>query len=204
MPPVTHVVVVDDDPEIRETLRLILEREGFVVSLCADADSFWTVAAAYRIDLALLDIRLPGEDGVSIARRLRAESDIGIIMVTGVNETIDKVVGLEVGADDYVGKPFDRHELVARIRAVLRRRQHLDSALSPLMARVDSLAQSLEAAASRIADATGRAETLSRESTKPHPLSSCPTCGSVITYRQAEKGRLGICGACGWTHFLED
>lgn len=205
-----HIVVVDDDSEIRETLRRILEREAFRVSLCSNAVEFWTVVTEGPVDLAMLDIRMPGEDGISIARRLRAETDICIIMVTGQNETMDRVIGLEIGADDYIGKPFDRHELIARVRAVLRRRSISATSVAPLATRMDQITQALEAAAGRIVDAAEKVENRSQEAGKledmfkAHSVTSCPQCGSGITYYRAEKGRLGICGACGWTHFVDD
>lgn len=204
-----HIVAEDDDEGIRQTLRQILEREGFRVSTCANAVEFWALAAASPPDLVLLDVQMPGEGGISIARRLRAESDASIIMVTGLNETIDRVVGLEVGADDYVGKPFDRRELVARIHSVLRRRASGRGEGSPLAARIDRMASMLEAVKNTITDVGDKVLTrdqdVSRleEIVKPKRLRSCPQCGSNITYHPAESGSLGICGACAWTHFLD-
>jgi len=204
----THIAVVDDDDGIRLTLRQILEREGFQVSTCADAVEFWSLMAATPAALVLLDIQMPGEGGISIARRLRAETDTAIIMVTGLNDTVDRVIGLEVGADDYIGKPFDRRELVARIHSVLRRKGTTE--VSPLAARIDRIASALEAVTDKITDVGGkvadREHDLSRieDMFRAKRVTSCPQCGSTITYYQAESGHLGICKACGWTHFLED
>lgn len=204
-----HVVVVDDDEGIRGTLRHILEREEFRVSTCANAVEFWALAAQAPPDLVLLDVQMPGEGGISIARRLRAESDASIIMVTGLNETIDRVIGLEVGADDYVGKPFDRRELVARIHSVLRRRVTGICEVSPLAARIDRMASALKAVTDRIGDVGDKVQnrehvvSMIEEIVKPKRLNSCPQCGSKITYHQAESGSLGFCRACAWSHFLD-
>ncbi|TAN49564.1 MAG: response regulator [Rhodospirillales bacterium] len=202
-----HIVVVDDDEGIRGTLRQILEREEFRVSTCANAVEFWALVAQTPADLVLLDIQMPGEGGISIARRLRAESDASIIMVTGLNETVDRVVGLEVGADDYVGKPFDRRELVARIHSVLRRSG--TPGISPLSARIDRIASALEAVADQITNVGEKVQSRDADVSriedifKAKRLSACPQCGSGIAYHRAESGSLGICGACGWTHFLD-
>jgi DNA-binding response OmpR family regulator len=205
-----HVVVVDDDEGIRLTLRQILEREGFVVSTCANAEEFWLRIAATPADLVLLDIQMPGEGGISIARRLRVETDIAIIMVTGLNETVDRVIGLEVGADDYVGKPFDRRELLARIHSVLRRKGTGMQEASPLEARIDRIASALKEVSGKISDMDEKVQIRDHDLSKIEDIfkvkqvHSCPQCGSGITYHQAEGGKLGICGACGWTHFLEE
>ena len=116
-----HVLVVDDDVRIQRLVSRYLSREGFRVSTAADGEEMQRVLDDDDVELVLLDLILPGEDGLSIARRLRAESNVGIIMLTHKGETVDRVVGLELGADDYVTKPFDSRELLARIRSVLRR-----------------------------------------------------------------------------------
>jgi two-component system phosphate regulon response regulator OmpR len=116
-----HVAVVDDEAELREMVAEYLGRHGFRVSQADGGEALDQVMAKERIDLALLDITMPGEDGISLARRLRAQGPISIIMLTANGDTLDRVVGLEVGADDYVVKPFDLRELLARVRAVLRR-----------------------------------------------------------------------------------
>ena len=116
-----HVLVVDDDREIRELLARFLFARGFRIETAADGREMFAALGAGRFDLIVLDLMLPGEDGLSLCRRVRADSDLPIIMLTAVGEDTDRIVGLEVGADDYVPKPFNPRELVARIRAVLRR-----------------------------------------------------------------------------------
>jgi two-component system OmpR family response regulator len=116
-----HILIVDDHREIRELVTRALVKEGFRVSSAADGRAMHKVLTDGRIDLILLDLMLPGEDGLSLCRSLRAKSDIPIIMLTAKGDEIDRVVGLEMGADDYVPKPFGSRELIARIRAVLRR-----------------------------------------------------------------------------------
>ncbi len=115
-----HILVVDDDPKIRRMLRRCFEDEGFRVSEAAGAGE---VASALRggIDLMTLDLNLGTADGLSIARQVRQHSDVPIIMITGKGDMIDRIVGLEVGADDYIAKPFHLREVLARIRTVLRR-----------------------------------------------------------------------------------
>ncbi|MTJ79658.1 MAG: response regulator [Telmatospirillum sp.] len=116
-----HILVVDDHREIRELVSRVLTREGFRVSAAGDGQAMRRLLADGRIDLVLLDLMLPGEDGLSLCRFLRAETDLPIIMITAKGEEVDRVIGLEMGADDYLPKPFGSRELVARIRAVLRR-----------------------------------------------------------------------------------
>jgi two-component system, OmpR family, response regulator len=117
-----RILVVDDDIRIRRLLSRILSVEGYAVETVADTEAMWRAFRARTFDLVILDLRLPGgDDGLVVAGQLRTESDVPLIMLTGKVEPIDKVVGLEVGADDYVTKPFDRHELIARIRSILRR-----------------------------------------------------------------------------------
>lgn len=116
-----HIAVVDDDPQVRDAVSEYLRRNGFSVSEAAGADVLREVMAARPIDLALLDVNMPGEDGLSVARELRALGNVGIIMLTANTDDLDKIVGLEVGADDYVTKPYNPRELLARIKAVLRR-----------------------------------------------------------------------------------
>jgi two-component system, OmpR family, response regulator len=117
-----RILVVDDDIHICRLLSRILLTEGYFVETVANGQAMWRALRTRTFDLILLDLRLPGgEDGLTLARRLRTESDMPLIMLTGKGEPVDKVVGLEIGADDYVTKPFDRHELIARIRSILRR-----------------------------------------------------------------------------------
>ncbi len=115
------VLVVDDEPAFREGLRQALKQEGFVVHLAADGEEALEVFDAHRPDLVLLDVMLPRMSGIDVCRRIRAVDETPVIMVSARNEEIDAVVALEVGADDYVSKPYRVRELVARMRTVLRR-----------------------------------------------------------------------------------
>ncbi|MFJ5938233.1 two-component system response regulator CseB [Streptomyces sp. NPDC093071] len=120
----THVLFVEDDDVIREATQLALERDGFRVTAMPDGLSGLDSFRARRPDIALLDVMLPGMDGVSLCRRIRDESTVPVIMLSARADSIDVVLGLEAGADDYVTKPFDGSVLMARIRAVLRRFGH--------------------------------------------------------------------------------
>ena len=117
------VLIVDDDPSIREMLAEYLGAHGFVTAQAEDGTSMRAEIERATPDVVLLDLRLPREDGLTLARYLRERYDVGIIMVTGAGEVVDRIVGLEVGADDYVTKPFDPRELLARLKSVLRRSQ---------------------------------------------------------------------------------
>ena len=119
----TKIMVVDDDPNIRELVRLYLEKEGFEVTCAERGDEAVKMFRASPPNLMLLDVMLPGMDGWQVCREIRKISNIPIIMLTAKDETFDKVLGLELGADDYIVKPFDMKELVARIKAVIRRFQ---------------------------------------------------------------------------------
>jgi two-component system OmpR family response regulator len=116
-----HLLLVEDEPSIREPLVQYLVRNGLRVSACDSAEAARQVLAAHAVDLVLLDLMLPGEDGLSFCRSLRGAGEIPIIMITARAEETERIVGLELGADDYVTKPFNARELLARIRAVLRR-----------------------------------------------------------------------------------
>ena len=118
----TQILVVDDDPDLRDLLIGYLAREGFAVTGAEDGRAMDIALAQATPDLILLDLMLPGEDGLSIARRLRQTTSLPIIMLSARSDDVDRIVGLEVGADDYVAKPFNPRELLARIRAVLRRK----------------------------------------------------------------------------------
>ncbi|MFJ8588672.1 two-component system response regulator CseB [Streptomyces sp. NPDC093595] len=124
----THVLFVEDDDVIREATQLALERDGFTVTAMPDGLSGLESFRARRPDIALLDVMLPGMDGVSLCRRIRDESTVPVIMLSARADSIDVVLGLEAGADDYVTKPFDGAVLMARIRAVLRRFGHASGA----------------------------------------------------------------------------
>lgn len=117
----THVVVVDDEQNLVDLVRGYLEREGFTVAAAADGPSAVEAVRRERPDVVVLDLMLPGFDGLEVCRRLRQFSDAYVLMLTARTEEIDRIVGLEVGADDYLGKPFSPRELVARVKAMLRR-----------------------------------------------------------------------------------
>lgn len=127
----TRIAVVDDDPLLRETVVDYLVSQGFEVQAYDGGSSFRAAVAAVAPDCVILDLVMPGEDGLSVLRWLRSGSDIPVIMLTGTDGTADRVVGLELGADDYVAKPADLRELLARIRSVLRRKGPSASAAVP-------------------------------------------------------------------------
>ena len=115
-----HILVVDDDQRIRQMLTRYFEQEGYRVSVAADGSAM-RVQLNDSVDVILLDVVMPGEDGLTLAREVRASSDVGIIMLTGRGDVLDRIVGLEVGADDYIAKPFHLREVLARVKSVLRR-----------------------------------------------------------------------------------
>jgi len=117
----TTVLIVDDEPIVREVVERYLRQDGFQVETAADGDEALRRFAAARPDLVVLDLMLPGPDGLEVCRRMRADSNVPIIMLTARGDETDTIIGLGVGADDYVSKPFSPRELVARIKAVLRR-----------------------------------------------------------------------------------
>lgn len=116
-----HILVVDDEPEMREAIAEYLDLRGYRVTMAASGEEMKRVLDAGPADLVLLDLGLPGEDGLALTSFLKSKGDIGVIIVTAHGETEDRVAGLELGADDYVVKPFNFRELLARIRSVLRR-----------------------------------------------------------------------------------
>ncbi|MHB1333541.1 MAG: response regulator [Sulfuriferula sp.] len=123
-----HILVVDDDAGLRTLLEQYLVSQGYTVTCVADGGEMDEALSRIEPHLVILDLMLPGEDGLSIARRLRASTALPIIMLSARGEDIDRIVGLEVGADDYMPKPFNPRELLARIRAVLRRKQGVTTA----------------------------------------------------------------------------
>ena len=127
-----HIVVVDDDHEIRTLLAEYLEKNGLRVSVARDGKEMRRILGRVRVDLIVLDIMLPGEDGLTLCRELRASSQVPIIMLTARSEDVDRILGLELGDDDYVPKPFKPRELLARITAVLRRTSHVVREPMPL------------------------------------------------------------------------
>ena len=116
-----HILIVDDQQEICDVVQEYLSSEGYRVSAAHDGAGMRRVLAQGPVDLVILDLMLSGEDGLTLARALRSESGIGIIILTGRGETVDRIIGLEMGADDYLPKPFHLRELLARVKAVLRR-----------------------------------------------------------------------------------
>jgi DNA-binding response OmpR family regulator len=123
MQPLIHIAVLDDEPDVTGPLATYLGAQGLRVTALNAGSSLLALMQADPPDLVLLDLGLPGEDGLTIARQLRKHHRCGLIIVTGRGDAVDKVVGLEIGADDYVTKPFDRRELLARVRAGLRRHE---------------------------------------------------------------------------------
>lgn len=118
------IAIVEDDPDIRSLLADLFRRDGFDVETCGDVPQFDRLREHRHVDVAILDIMLPGEDGLSLCRRLRATGDTAVVMVTAKGDDIDRIIGLEIGADDYLAKPFNPRELIARVRAILRRLQN--------------------------------------------------------------------------------
>ena len=116
-----HILVVDDDAEIRQLLSDYLQKSGYQVSMAAEGRAMWHAFARAEFDLVILDVMLPGDDGLTLCRELRARSDVPIIMLTARGEEMDRIIGLELGADDYLPKPFNPRELLARIKVVLKR-----------------------------------------------------------------------------------
>jgi DNA-binding response OmpR family regulator len=156
-PPKARVLVVEDEKKTAEVLRLYLEHGGFEVTVARTGDEALSQARTGRPDLVLLDRMLPGLDGIAICRALRAESDIGIILVTARTAEEDRLEGLRAGADDYVSKPFSPREVLARVRAVLRRSKSEKSA--PDTARSRSIELDFAERAARV---RGRSVSLSR------------------------------------------
>jgi DNA-binding response OmpR family regulator len=126
-----HILIVDDEAEVRRLLEAGLTAEGYAVSEAADGAGLLAVLDKKRVDLITLDVRLGGEDGFNLAREVRAKNNVPIIMISGKGDMIDRVVGLELGADDYIAKPFHMREVLARVRAVLRRYESQGSEPGP-------------------------------------------------------------------------
>ena len=125
-----HILVVDDDLEIRQLLRTYLEKNGLRVTTAAEGTGMWKALDQAHIDLILLDLMLPGADGMELCRTLRVHAKIPVIMLTARGDEMDRILGLEMGADDYLAKPFSARELLARIKVVLRRTR--DMPIDPL------------------------------------------------------------------------
>ena len=125
------ILVVDDDPGLRELLQEYLGTQGYHVEVVADGQAMESYLQQHEVNLVILDLMLPGEDGLSLARKLRARGNLPIIMLSARGEDVDRIIGLEVGADDYLAKPFNPRELLARIRAVLRRHEEAQPKVEP-------------------------------------------------------------------------
>ncbi|MGO4002087.1 MULTISPECIES: response regulator [Pseudomonas] len=117
----SHLLIVDDDLEVLDLLRKFFVQQGYVVDVATDGVALWAALERQMPDLIILDLMMPGENGLTLCQRLRQQHSMPVIMLTAMGELSDRVVGLEMGADDYVSKPFDARELLARVRAVLRR-----------------------------------------------------------------------------------
>lgn len=163
MEPTARILVVDDDREIRSLLAESLRAAGFEVVTAPDGrEMHRLIGGGANPDLIILDINLPGEDGFSLCRELRARSATPVIMLTARGDPIDRIVGLEIGADDYMAKPFEPRELEARIKSVLRRAQSLPSNLRPLAARAGAfLGWRLDFERRQLTDPSGRIVMLS-------------------------------------------
>ena len=131
MDPISTILIVDDDRDIRTLLADYLETNGYRAACAADGAAMWKALGEARPDLIVLDLNLPGDDGLTLCRKLRADSTIPVIMLTARNEPLDRILGLEMGADDYLPKPFEPRELLARIRSVLRRSHAMPSNVQP-------------------------------------------------------------------------
>jgi two-component system OmpR family response regulator len=127
MESISTILIVDDDREIRSLLADYLEGNGYRTLVAADGVGMWKLLEEKRPDLLVLDLNLPGDDGLTLCRKLRARSALPVIMLTARNEPLDRILGLEMGADDYLPKPFEPRELLARIRSVLRRSHAMPS-----------------------------------------------------------------------------
>jgi two-component system, OmpR family, response regulator len=163
MSPVLHIVVVDDEPDARDMVGDYLRMHGFKVSLCDGGASLRAEIARGRPDLIVLDLHMPKEDGLSIIRDLKQKSDIPVIMLTATASPIDRVVGLELGADDYLAKPCEMRELLARVRSVLRR-------AAPPVAAAAAPARNLVRFGTKWLDMDGRS--LRDDEGNEHPLTA--------------------------------
>ncbi len=126
-----HILIVDDDAEIRSLLTRYLEKNGLRATAVGDGRAMWRALDAGAFDLVVLDLMLPGDDGLTLCRTLRAKSDMPVLMLTARGDETDRIIGLEMGADDYLPKPFNPRELLARIKVILRRTRSLPPNLQP-------------------------------------------------------------------------
>ncbi|MDE1147609.1 MAG: response regulator [Azospirillaceae bacterium] len=150
-----HLLVVDDDREIRDLLTRYLTRHGYRVTAARDGQEMRKFLADRNIDLIVLDLMLPGEDGLALCRAIRAESGPPVVMLSAMGEDADRILGLEIGADDYLPKPFNPRELVARIKAVLRRSQGSTNGAAPAAGAFSFAGYMLDPAQRRLSAASG-------------------------------------------------
>lgn len=185
----SHILIIEDEPVTRATLTNYLEAQGYDVSEAESADAAERILLEKPIDLLLVDINLPGKDGLKITREQRAKSDIGIILVTGRDDDVDRIVGLEMGADDYVCKPFNRRELLARIKNLLYRTRESGHA-SQQVYRFDGF--SFNTRARRLEDSSGATVPLTRAEyevlhylvSRPGEVATRDALMSRVTHRQ--------------------
>jgi two-component system, OmpR family, response regulator len=157
-----HLLIVDDDREIRTLLSQYLEKHDFRTTAVGDGKEMRRIMERSHVDLVVLDLMLPGEDGLSLCRDLRSRSQLPVIMLTARGEDVDRIVGLELGADDYVPKPFNPRELLGRIRAVLRRASHAPRDPSPDTVRAFAFnGWKLDTTSRTLVDSTGKEVSLS-------------------------------------------
>ncbi len=143
--PAPHLLIVDDDERIRELLAKFLKRNGFLVSAARDSDHARRLLAGLEFDLIVLDVMMPGEDGIDLTRAIRQTSTTPIMLLTAKGETEDRIAGLEAGADDYLAKPFEPKELLLRINAILRRVPESDAAdTAPKMLKLGPIRYDIE------------------------------------------------------------
>jgi DNA-binding response OmpR family regulator len=154
----TEILIIDDDPEIRHLLRTCFEREGYRVSEAGDAAGARAVLDRGNVSLVTLDLTLGRDDGLTLAREIRASRDVPIVMVSGKGDAVDRIVGLELGADDYISKPFNLREVLARVRAVLRRHEGAPTTAAPTRAAHERFSfggWSLDVTSRELTDPTG-------------------------------------------------
>ncbi len=162
MEPLPQILVVDDDRDIRSLLADYLDSNGFHTLTAADGAGMWRALDSSTPDLLVLDLNLPGEDGLALCRSLRASSSLPVIMLTARSEPVDRILGLEMGADDYIPKPFEPRELLARIKSVLRRTHALPPNMEPPKAgRMHFAGWTLDLRARHLLDARGVVVSLS-------------------------------------------
>ena len=192
MTDVAHILVVDDDREIRTLLRDYLEKNGFRATSVSGGQETRKAIERSRFDLVVLDLMLPHESGLDICRSLRATSDIPIIMLTALGEEVDRIVGLEVGADDYLAKPFSPRELLCRIKAVLRRTSLAPRASDALGARVYRfVGWQLDTTERTLKDANGATVALSGAEFRllSHLLANAPRLLTRVELMELVRGR---------------